>query len=84
MLIFVYITTKFNAHGLPHEPSKLAFLKDIPVYNYVLAPELSSVFKSVLAAYTEDLLIKIIVLNSKDTFGVINRQVEVNGKKRYC
>jgi len=81
LLRFGDITTKFNAHGLPHEPSKLAFLKDVPVYNYASAPELSSAFKSVLAPYTEDLPVKITVINSKDAFGVVNRQVEVNGKK---
>jgi len=78
---FGYITSKFDAHGLPHAPSKLAFLKDVPVYNYAAAPKLSMAFESILAPYSEGLPVKINVVNGKGAFGVMNRQVDVNGKK---
>ncbi|BAX78808.1 hypothetical protein ALGA_0414 [Labilibaculum antarcticum] len=75
------ITPAFDPHGLPHAPSRLEFLEDVPTYKYASAPELSMAFESMLAPYSKDLPVKVSVVNSKGAFGVMHRQVEVNGKR---
>lgn len=75
------ITPAFDPHGLPHAPSRLEFLEDVPAYKYASAPDLSMAFESILAPYSKDLPVKVSVVNSKGAFGVMHRQVEVNGKR---
>jgi hypothetical protein len=73
--------TAYDAHGMPHAPGTIAFLKDVPVYEYASAPDLSMEFESLLAPLSADLPVQISVVNGNGAFGVMNRQAEVNGNQ---
>ena len=73
--------TAFDPHGLPHAPEKLEFLKDVPVYKYAAAPELSLEFESMLAPYKAALPVKVSVVGGKGAFGVMHRQTQINGER---
>lgn len=73
--------TAYDPHGLPHTPEKLEFLKDVPVYKYAAAPELSMEFESMLAPYKADLPVKVDVVGAKGAFGVMHRQTQINGER---
>jgi beta-galactosidase len=81
LIRFGKIKTTRNAHGLAHPPELIAFLKEVPVYDYADAPTLSNQFEKLLKPITSDLKVRVSHTNGLNAFGVMQRQAVVNGKR---
>ena len=78
---FGKIKTAYNEHGFGHSPESIAFLEDVPVFDYAAAPALSKKFEKLLSPITAALPLKVTTLDGQNTFGVMHRQTILNGKQ---
>ncbi len=78
---FGTIKTTRDAHGLPHPPELIEFLKDVPVIAYADAHTLSNIFEKRLEPITSDLKVVVTHADGRNAFGVVHRQAVVNGKR---
>ncbi|MCF7731595.1 MAG: hypothetical protein K9N23_07900 [Akkermansiaceae bacterium] len=70
-----------DAHGLPHAPETLRFLDDVPMIGNAPAPDLSRRIGGLLSPVTDELPLRIQRVDRPDAFGVMSRQVEMDGRQ---
>ena len=71
--------TVYDAHGLPHTPESVAFLKEVPSFDYASAPEVSREFRGLLRPLTSALPVQVSLKGGSGAFGVMHRAAQVNG-----
>lgn len=77
---FGKIKTVRNEHGIAHPLESIAFLGNVPVYDYADAQTLSNKFEKLLRPITSDLQVKVTSTDGSNAFGVMHRQTVVEGK----
>ena len=71
----------FDAHGQTHRDESVAFLEDVPVYEHSSAQRLSLEFRELFSPLTRAIPTRVDILGDTGSFGVMHRQVEVNGSR---
>jgi hypothetical protein len=72
---------QYNEHGVPHASESIAFLDAVTTIGYATARELSGELENHFSSLAAELPVQVSVVGFPGTFGVIHRQVQLNGRQ---
>lgn len=70
----------YDEYGFKHTDANVAFLEDIPVFDYASAPELARQFETFIKPLTDQVPVTVKDRNGQNAFGVMRRYTNLDGR----